>query len=150
MKKALFLILFLNLIYNYQEIQAQTTNEKYNWELYKESEGLMIFTKTVEFHDSIHDLHQEFILLKFENTTENTLIINWKTEIWYNNKCINCTSDFDEHKFSINIMANQTIEGNINSENDLKIFKRFLNYNNKSELTNFALANLTIERLNNE
>lgn len=141
MSKLVFITLAI-FVFCIQFTKAQTTNEKYQWEFYKEVQGIKIFTKTQELNDPKHGLYQEFIVLKFENTTSNPLNLKWKTEFWYNEKCINCGSDSEEYQFSVSLKANEILEGNVQSSNDLKIFKRFLNYTDKSELTNFELVNI--------
>ncbi len=126
-------------------LNAQSTNSKNDWELFKETQGIKIFTKVQEYHDNKYDQHQEYYILKFVNTTSENVNVSWKTELWYNNKCITCNSESEEYKFSIKINANDAVEGDVNiKDNTFRIFKRFLNYKDKSELTKFDLTNLKI------
>ena len=127
-------------------IAQQTTNEKYDWELYKEIQGVEIYTKIQECHNIKYDTHKECYLLKFVNTTQSEVQISWKPNLWYNDICRTCDINSDEYNYTLLISANESIEGNCDINNQkLKIFRRFLNYRDKSELTKYELVNIEVE-----
>lgn len=138
MKKLLatIIMVFALFIFSTPELKAQEDG----WKLRKEVNGVQIYEKLKEDRDSINDLHQEIILLKFLNTTSQDIKITWKLERWYGNKCVGCDSlNNAENTFSI------TLDGGEEERGVLKIFRKFLNRENKEILTKYRLKNINTE-----
>jgi len=110
------------------------------WQLYQENTGVQIYYKSVECNDEQNGIHQQYIVLKFVNTTYINLKLAWNTHLWIDGKCRTCKDTFGEYDFELYLKGGESIEGNCNSSKELAFFSKFLNYTDKSELTNFELA----------
>ena len=137
---------FANMPFNKGEVEKYRGTE---WKLYKEVDGLQIFFKFEERHDLKHGIHKEYLLIRFNNTTNNNLEINWKDEIWYDEKCVSCQSSNNEFNKKITINSGQSFEGDCNANilPELKIHSKFLNYD-LEELTNYEMTDLKVSQLN--
>jgi hypothetical protein len=114
-----------------------------DWKLYETVNGVEIYYKSEECHDINKGMHKEHVLLKFVNTTEQVVLVNWNNHLWYDEKCLTCVED-PEHKFSLTLQPAESKEGGCDENSDitLKVFSRFLNYTDKPELTTFELSDL--------
>jgi len=115
-----------------------------NWQLYQENTGIQIYFKSVACHDEHNGIHQQFIILKFVNTTETDLALSWDAHLWYDGECVTCKDTRGEYSYQLILKGGENSEGNCASGYEFKIFSRFLNYDDKPELTNFELAKLSI------
>ena len=139
LKSSLFLfsILFANSIFS----------QSNNWELYYSDNEIKI-----EYNYMICDFSstasQEIVVFRFTNLSENNIILNYETQIWYDGKEINTEQNLDEFRKTINLENNEIIT--TNCENQWKkyaIFSAFV-HNETSEryvsLTKFELKEITI------
>ncbi len=126
------------------EIMAQNQNFSTEWQLYKDVNGIHIYSKQIECNDEANGLFQEVVILKFVNTTKNDFTIKWDYELWYDNKCWTCDSkNSKENQKSISIDSQQVVVGDCENKNKvLRIFKRYTNHNDTSVLTKFELKNI--------
>ena len=144
------LILFVAFVFLCTNIKAQINKKPKEWKQYKEMSGVLIYYKYQEYHSEKDGLHQEFLLLKIVNSTSTKLKIQWDIELWYNDKCTTCGKNvFGEHHKEFVMEGGGCLEGSLdkNSSWNLKIFSKFLNYENIPELTKFELKNLIVEPL---
>jgi hypothetical protein len=120
-----------------------------DWKLTKELNGVQFYTQKVNCHDEVNGIHKEIVVVKVVNTTGYKFQIKWNYELWYDNKCVNCGVKNKENAFTYVIDADQTLEGDCISKKDkgLQIFSKFLNYNDKAELTKFNIVNVTVNPL---
>ena len=90
--KYYFLVLFIFTSFNSFSVHNEfdKTEDKDEWQLYAEKNGVQIYYKTQECRIESQGLHHEYVLLKFVNTTDENLIVEWDNELWYNNKCHTC------------------------------------------------------------
>ena len=134
----LFSILFANSVFS----------QSNNWELYYSNNEIKI-----EYNYMICDFSstasQEIVIFRFTNLSENNIILNYETQIWYDGKEINTEQNLDEFRKTINLENNEIIT--VNCENQWKgyfIFSAFV-HNETSEryvyLTKFELTNITTE-----
>ena len=147
--KYYFLVLFIFASFNSFSInEFNKTEDKDEWQLYSEKNGVQIYYKTQECRIESQGLHQEYVLLKFVNTTDENLIVEWDNELWYNNVCRTCGSKTNEHHYEISLSSGDSVEGgcSLDSERKLRIFSKFLNLQSKSQLTKFELVNITIKK----
>ncbi len=114
-----------------------------DWQLYQDVNGVQIYFKLSEFHDSKRDKHVEYLLIKIINTTEKDFKLQWKDEYWFDNKCHNCESNSKEHLRQIIIKKGESIEGagSNNTNYKLRVHSKFLNYDLK-KLTKYEMAGL--------
>ncbi len=143
MKK--LVILFLSVIVIGSASILTTSFTKSNqWTMYKQSQGIQIYYKTVDCDDVTNGLYQKYVLLKFINTTDFDVNIKWKNELWYDNKCSTCESNSEELLVNITLKAKSEVEGNC-QDRKLQIFAEFKNHADVPKLTNFELSQLEIK-----
>ena len=95
-----------------------------NWEVYYEDTQLKISFCQIQC-DLDNQFNQEFVVLKIENLTSNTLLVQWDSKIWFDESCINCEQDSPEFRKEIRIESKKIMEGNCSEHNALRIFSRF-------------------------
>jgi len=146
------MIIFLNNSSIGKPGTASADQQKVNkeWKLLMEKNGIQVYYVYENCDDVVNDIHQENAVLKFVNTTDKNLSIEWDLKIWYNGSCINCVKNDKEHHFSIQINAGETKKGSCETRllnRELVIFSKFLNMENKSILTKFELQNVLVKPL---
>ena len=125
-------------------------NSGHNWDVYYEDAKVKISYQKQECNFENH-FNQEFVLIKIENLTSNTILLQWDSKIWYDESCINCEQDNAEFRKEIKVESNQTIKGNCSEHNALRIFSKFTDkledmpgVDKIVSLTKFELKNLKI------
>ncbi|PLW94992.1 MAG: hypothetical protein C0592_01140 [Marinilabiliales bacterium] len=130
-----------------QDIEFKKSDQ---WEFMYEIDGVNFYYKATECHDESQGYHREYVLLKLENTNDYSVVVDYDVEMYFHNECFNCGDKLNsEHHRTAYIEGNSTIEGTctIGEDKTLKIFSRFLNYDNpKATLTNFKLINKQITK----
>ncbi|MFH2141168.1 MAG: hypothetical protein ABIJ97_02005 [Bacteroidota bacterium] len=116
------------------------SQDERTWILYSKSGGVEIYTKKTECHDNVNGLHYEYIILKIYNTTDTTKTLNINNYLSYDEKQFSLAGDDAGNNFLI-IEAGDVIMGDCsnNTNENLRIFSRFLNYNDKTVLTGYKL-----------
>lgn len=116
------------------------------WTLYKEINGVKIYTSKEECHDFANGTHYEYVILKFVNTTNITKKISWSEQLYYNGVCNGCDGNTDKPAFQIELKANEVIQGGCGTDNGdtFRIFNRFLNYTDKQVLTKYDIVSINI------
>ena len=113
----LFVSFFLSSVHS-------VANSNNNWDIYYEDAKVRISYQKQECDfDSYFD--QEFLVIKIENLSSNTISVEWDNKIWYDESCVNCEQDSPEFRKKIRIESGKTINGNCYEQNDLQIFSRF-------------------------
>ena len=127
---------------------AQKTNE---WKTKFNNEKILISYQYYNCEYS-EQFNEESVLIRIENKTNDPLTISWKTEMWYDEKCINCNNQSIEYINSINIQEKEIITASCNTHSELKIFSKFTEklenmpgVNKITKLTNFELQNIEIK-----
>ncbi len=118
-----------------------------DWELYKDQNGVLIYSMEKDWNDPSEGINQEMVLLKFVNSTDQELTIEWFDVRWYGGDCVNCDNYQDpEYKHSITLAPGESLEGtcSFDSPSGLSIFKRFVHHKDVKALTNFELRDLQI------
>lgn len=132
-------------------ISLLVTNVCYaeNWKLYLNIDGIRIEYKYADCNlEKGYD--QQWVLLKITNTTGNTKLVKWKSNLWYNNVCKTCHVTSGEYKRSVTVDAGESQEGtcSIYSNGSLNVFVKFIDEQytspNPQILTKFELYNLTV------
>ena len=143
-KKLLIITIFLSSILG-------TAKAGNNWEVYYEDTQLKISFYQIQC-DLDNQFNQEFVVLKIENLTSNTLLVQWDSKIWFDESCINCKQDSPEFRKEIRVESKKIMEGNCSEHNTLRIFSRFTDnledmpgVDKIIKLTKFELKNLTIK-----
>jgi hypothetical protein len=117
------------------------------WTLHKQENGVIVYQMDKIWEDPSEGINQEMVLLKFVNTTDQKLKIDWYDVRWYGGKCSNCDNYKDpEHHHSITLEPGESIEGkcSFDSPRALSVFKRFLNHEDVEALTKFELRDFNV------
>jgi hypothetical protein len=91
---------------------------------------------------------KENIILRFTNTSNESVKITWHALLEYNGICKTC--DYPaEYSYELILKPNEVIEGDcsLNYDNRVVIFSKYLDkrYTGNSQLTDFELGSLTIQ-----
>lgn len=113
------------------------------WKIYTEKTGIQIYYRTIDCNDATNDIHQQFIILKFVNTSNTDLIVDWEMLLWYNDECRTCNSG-SEYLYTVTIPAGESSEGDCFAPRELKLFSSFLNYDHIPKLSKFEFAGLNV------
>ena len=143
MKKTfiLFSVLFVIIITS----AFTTTSNNSNWTLYKEINGVKIFTKINACPLPSTSKSNQYILFKYVNTTNKNKRITGRVDAYYNNLCRSCNLDSpNEYEFSIDLKSGQSQVGNCSD--DQKAFKLFYSSEDTriAPLSKFELSNLNV------
>lgn len=128
-------------------IPVLTFGQEEGWKLFKESNGVMIYQMDKIWEDPSEGINQEMVLLKFVNTTDQELEVEWYEVRWQGDKCRNCDSYKDpEYKHKLTLKPGESIEGkcSFDSPEGLAIFKRFVERDSVEPLSKFELRDLTV------
>ena len=137
---AILLIISINYIFSQTE-----TNDKYDWKLYKETDGVQIFNKNQECHDYSNGIHKQLILLKFVNTNPEPVQVNFHKDLYYNDKL--AEGENSENDVTLYLESSESVEGDCSTGNlDLRIFVSYMQYEPKSILTKFELTDINVEK----
>ena len=123
---------------------------KNNWEIYYEDTKVKISYQKQDC-DLNNQFDQEFVFLKIENLSSQSVTLQWDEKIWFDESCINCEQDRPEFRKVISIESGGILEGNCKKHNALRIFSKFTEkledmpgVDKIVKLTKFELKNLTI------
>lgn len=152
MKKNFFLIILVALFSVFviagndnNQIGKEIKNTE--WKLLSEKNGVQIYFKYENCNDEVNDIHQENVVLKVVNTTNQNITIEWDTELWYNDNCRTCNMKNGENHNKIQLNAGETKIGSCEKRHQLRelvIFSKFTKYENKVNLTKFQLNNIVV------
>lgn len=111
------------------------------WQPYKTTSEVDVFYRTEQCHDEVNGIHREYILLKFVNKTDKSLVVLWNLESYSNNVCTTCNNE--EYNYSLKLEAHEEVEGKCSSApHKLKVFVKHLDLPNHSTFTKFELGNV--------
>ncbi len=140
MKKYLFLsVILMFLIISGFDFEPATG---VNWEKVNSFKGVDVFQKKTVKQGK--DFAHEYILFRYENTTNNVVEIKWKLNIWYGVHCRSCSLPSPgEYDLSIKLKPGETITGNVNdTDKRLRIYSRNLKKSSSSKLTKIEFKNI--------
>lgn len=124
---------------------------KNNWEIYYEDTKVKISYQKQDC-DLNNQFDQEFVFLKIENLSSQSVTLQWDEKIWFDESCINCEQDSPEFRKVISIESGGILEGNCKEHNALRIFSKFTEkledmpgVDKIIKLTKFELKNIKID-----
>jgi hypothetical protein len=120
------------------------------WILHSEQNGVQVYYRYENCDDNVNDIHQQMVILKFVNTTNQNLSVEWDLEAYYNDICTTCGKKDKEQHFSTQLSAGEIKIGNFENratQKELLIFAKFTKMESKVKLTKFNLANMKISIL---
>jgi len=122
-----------------------SSSDQGEWKLYKELNGVKIYTKVSSCQLEYTNKSNQYLLFKYVNTSKKNLRISGRVDAYYNNICRSCNLDSpNEYEFSIDLQAGQSQEGNCSDER--KAFKLYYKSadGSISPLSKFELSNLDV------
>ncbi|MBK9591517.1 MAG: hypothetical protein IPO32_08410 [Crocinitomicaceae bacterium] len=137
--RSIIVLLYLFGINSFSIGQAQK-----EWTLYKSIQGVNVSFQ--EMSCSTNDAPaQVAYIIKFENTTNQSLTISWDLAVWYNNEKLSHDVSEGENHYVIDLLPNQTVLGDCSTPfGALYIFKDFITYVSPTKLTKFEFENLQV------
>ncbi len=125
-----------------------TSSNESEWKLYKEIQGVKIFTKVSNCQLQYTKKSNQYLIFKYENTTNKALRLSGRVDAWYSNTCRSCNlASPNEYEFSIDLQADESREGYCSD--DQKAFKLFYKNTDGSiaPLDKFELSNLDVKAI---
>lgn len=87
------------------------------WQTYKTFDGVQVEYRLARCGDGIELREQHLLLFRFTNTTNQAKSISWTMKMFRDGECYNCDRiERDEYKHTLNLEANETIEGDCTIE----------------------------------
>jgi hypothetical protein len=125
-------------------VMASTTFAANEWKEYFSNESVKIFYRYVDCHDKANGIHQQKVLLKFENITPKNIQITFgKTTVYLNSKA----STDDVKAYKVTVQAGKSVEGECDTrDNTLFIFSKHLDFSGP-ELKKFDLTNISVKTI---
>jgi len=112
-----------------------------SWVTYFNNSDLTINTTYSDCHFPEKGVHNQYILIKLENHSNQDLKVSYGIDTWYNDKKAN--PDLKEYNFTI--PANSSLSPSCNDlQNGLFVFSKMLEPKAKSVLSKFRITNLRI------
>lgn len=142
----IFLLLITTLFLSFS-VRAENPN---NWITYYDDASILI---EYQYQNCEYDrFDEEKIILKITNKVNKDILLSFKEELWYDEKCINCNLENENEFFkSINLLANEVKSGTCERNDRLTIFSKFTEklvdmpgVNKIVELTKFELKKINI------
>jgi hypothetical protein len=131
-----------------QDVEMKSKNDlsTANWVALSNFNNLTIEYKSSACNPGI-GYEKENILLRFTNTSSETIKITWHALLEYSGVCKTCDYP-EEYSYELILKPSEVLEGDcsLNYDNRVVIFSRYLDerYTGKSQLTDFELGSLTI------
>ena len=126
---------------------AQQENSDAKWTKLQEKDGITIFYKKGECNQPKFASYTEDVYLKFTNTTDQIVYVEWIYDVTYGDRCFNCDGTNEEMKTRMKIEPNGSKEGVCGDDNSfhLRIFSKFTKMENKETMKEFHVKILSIE-----
>lgn len=136
-----FLVLFLTIA-----ISSVTIAQSNDWALYKQVDGVEIYTKLEECYDNkLPD--QRAVIIKVVNTKSADVTVDWDLMIWYNGKLITTVPKDPENHFSFTVTKNSSVEGSCDTpRGPFYIMKEWISLTNNRKISRFELDNVQVKR----
>lgn len=158
MRGNILILLLLPLFSLAQTNSGQTVSVSYKnlsnqWAQIHIQDGVMFYAEIADCNRPEDGIYQQLVLLKLVNTTEFDFTVSWDVLQWYDDTLWTRLPVRPENQKQLILKGGEMLEGqcDINSKyyDALTLFGRFLNYNDKPEMTKFELSNIKISRNEN-
>ena len=120
-----------------------TNSRAQEWQTYYESQGVAIQYRPVETNDPQLGIHHARIVFRYENNTNQEVLVNFKRVITYSDSE---TAKPQEKEFSISIPPNSSVEYNQTNSTDITFYLFAQDKKNtiKRSLINFDIKDVII------
>jgi hypothetical protein len=125
---------------------SQKEGETYEWILLQNENGVKIEYRRGECNLPDQGSYTEQVYLKFTNTTDKLILVDWKYDVTYGDKCFNCDGKNEEMNQSLKLEPGTSKEGACGDNNDLRlsIFSKMLDMKLPDELTEFHVKDVVV------
>jgi|TARA_R110000737_G_scaffold350964_1_gene391644 hypothetical protein len=120
------------------------------WEQLYSGQGITIHFKKAQCEIPADGIDNEEVYLRFTNTTDKLVYVDWQYDVTYGDKCYNCEGGMAEMSQSIKLAPKQSIAGECGDLNDfrLRIFSKFLNMENPTVMEDFHVKEIVVREIN--
>ena len=112
-----------------------------------ENELASISTQRVECISQRNGTAKVYLLIKATNRSESSISVSFKKNLWFDGKCISCTSQSDEYKVNLELQPNESISGSCDESNGLRIFVEMMDLKDVRKLSHYELENIEVNKL---
>ncbi len=125
-----------------------STFSQSEWSFLEEKDGVKISWKYADC-DLEMGYDERRVLLRFENTSDQDVLLTYEAELFYDEECLTCDDPNGEYRHEIELRSGTKIAGecSVYSSGAHQFFVRWVSQPNKTELTKFNLANITVQKL---
>ncbi|MFA7273520.1 MAG: hypothetical protein WC044_06605 [Crocinitomicaceae bacterium] len=150
MKKLNFLLFFLSFILLSSLSYSQSSVNP--WQTLYEGQGIKIEFRKVDCNPSKSSIQMEEVYLKFTNTMDKLIEVDWQYDVTYGDKCYNCEGGLAEMSQTVKLENLSSLTAECGDENyfRLRIFSRFLNMENDRELTDFHVKEIVVREISRD
>jgi len=124
-----------------------------DWTQIHSQDGVLFFIQKTDCNRPEDGIFQEMAMIKLVNTTEFDLLLSWDLLLWFDGQLKTRLPITAENQRQVFLKGGEMLEGLCDKHSDyytsLAVFCRFLNYEDKPELTQFQLSNINISRYEN-
>ena len=110
-----------------------------------EQNGVIIHAELENCDNIANGTFKQYIILTIENQNAVAKQVSYKKDVWYNGVCSSCDSESQEYVVKFTIDPNDTLKGDCEENNGLRIFSQMLNLPKVRKLTHYELSNLIVE-----
>lgn len=112
------------------------------WTQFHSFNGVDFYQKEVVKKTS--DYEHAYVVFKYVNTTDQSVNINWKLNLWIGDHCRSCKLPSpSEYDMQLNLKPGESISGTIqDTDKMLRLFKKDLQNTKMQELSKFEFANM--------
>lgn len=144
-----FLVIIINLLPN-NELWSTNLPVNNEWQLYSSINGIEIYFKYSPCQLEM-GYDQEWVLLKFVNTTSTSKMIEYNKIMEIDGVCVTCNDPNGEYRMSVTLQANEVVQGTctVNDNRAHHIYSKTIEVgaNIPDTLTRFELGSLMITDL---
>ena len=121
-------------------------NSDKDWTKLQTKDGVTISYKKGECNLPADGSYTEEVYLKFTNTSDQLIYVDWAYDVTYGDRCYNCDGSNEEMKTRLKIAPNTSLQGECGDKNDLRlrIFSKFLDMDNPEPMKNFHIKNVEV------
>lgn len=114
------------------------------WTVFHETADFKIEVKRSDCHFPQDGLHQQWALLRYTNKTNQGITLHFQEELFYNEICKTCK--IQEYAYQLALAPQQVLEASCDlaTPKTQKVFIRFLDLPNPTQLTAFRFSKLTV------
>ena len=126
---------------------AQEVKRTADYSTFLKNDKIEFSAKWINCERPEDGLYAEYVLMKVQNLSTETLVISWYNDIYRNETCTNCDHDLPDRKRTLTLEPGQTLEGDCipGPNNGLRVFSKWLRMENKKPLSGLTVSEVKVE-----